>query len=94
MNKKIYEDFESRSGRGVQHYVIKFVSDLRQVGSFLRFPPPIKNDRHDITELLLKSGVKHHNPNPNRKEIDSIKPYYGMRMDIEDYQLTVFSSKN
>jgi len=34
--------FESRSGRGVQHYVIKFVSDLRQVGGFLRFPPPIK----------------------------------------------------
>ena len=28
-----------------QHYVIKFVSDLRQVGVFLRvlqFPPPIK----------------------------------------------------
>ena len=28
--------------RGVQHYVIKFVSDLRQVGGFLQFPPPIK----------------------------------------------------
>ena len=26
----------------IQHYVIKFVSDLREVGSFLRFPPPIK----------------------------------------------------
>ena len=28
----------------IQHYVIKFVSDLRQVGGFLRvhlFPPPI-----------------------------------------------------
>jgi hypothetical protein len=24
------------------HYVIKFVSDLRQVDGFLRFPPPIK----------------------------------------------------
>jgi len=38
-------EFESRSGRGVQHYVIKFVSDLRQVGCFLRvlrFAPPIK----------------------------------------------------
>jgi hypothetical protein len=38
-------EFESRSGRGVQHYVIKFVSDLWQVGGFLqvlRFPPPIK----------------------------------------------------
>ena len=38
-------EFESRSGRGVQHYVIKFVIDLRQVGGFLqvlRCPPPIK----------------------------------------------------
>jgi len=29
----------------IQHYVIKFVSDLQQVGSFFRvflFPPPIK----------------------------------------------------
>jgi len=36
---------ESRSGRGVQHYVIKFVSDLWQVGGILRvlrFPPPTK----------------------------------------------------
>ena len=35
-------EFESRSGRGVQHYMIKFVSDFRQVSSFLwvlRFPP-------------------------------------------------------
>jgi hypothetical protein len=31
-------EFEFRSGRGVQHYVIKFVSDLR----------------HDITKILLK----------------------------------------
>jgi hypothetical protein len=37
--------FESRSGRGVPHYVIKFVNDLWQVGCILRvfrFPPPIK----------------------------------------------------
>ena len=25
----------------IQHYEIKFVSELRQVGGFLRFPPPI-----------------------------------------------------
>jgi hypothetical protein len=38
-------EFESRSGRGAQHYVIKFVSDLLQVDGFLQvlwFPPPIK----------------------------------------------------
>jgi hypothetical protein len=47
-------EFESRSGRGVQHYVRKFVSDLRQVDSFLRvlrFLPPKKNERPDITEI-------------------------------------------
>jgi hypothetical protein len=40
-------EFEPRLGEvySIQHYVIRFVSDLRQVGSFLRvprFPPPIK----------------------------------------------------
>jgi hypothetical protein len=25
-----------------------------KVGGFLQFPPPIKTDWHDITELLLK----------------------------------------
>jgi ribosome-binding ATPase YchF (GTP1/OBG family) len=35
----------AHSGRGLQHYVIKFVSDLRQVDGFLwviRFPPSIE----------------------------------------------------
>jgi hypothetical protein len=39
-------EFKSRSGSySVQHYVIKFVNDLRQVSGFLRVlrcPPPIK----------------------------------------------------
>jgi hypothetical protein len=38
-------EFETRSGLGVQHDVMKFVNDLRQIGGFLRvlrFPPPIK----------------------------------------------------
>jgi hypothetical protein len=30
-----YCDFESLLERGVQHYVMKFASDLRQVGGFL-----------------------------------------------------------
>ena len=40
----------------IQHYVIKFVTDLREVGGFLRvlqFPPPI----HDIPEILLKVAL-------------------------------------
>jgi hypothetical protein len=52
----------------MQNYVIKFVSDLRQVGSFLRvlwFPPPIKlHDRHDKTEILLKVAFKTPLPYP------------------------------
>jgi hypothetical protein len=40
-------EFESHSGEvySIQHYVIKFVNNLRQVGGFLWvlwFPPPIK----------------------------------------------------
>jgi len=45
----------------MQHYVIKFVSDLRQVGGFLqvpRFLSPIFTDLHDITEMLLKVALK------------------------------------
>jgi hypothetical protein len=44
--------------QAIQHYVIKFVSDLRQVGGFLRelmFPPPIKLT---ITIKLPKNLVK------------------------------------
>ena len=41
----------------IQHYVIKFVRELRQVGGFLevlRFHPLSKPDCHDISEILLK----------------------------------------
>ena len=41
----------------IQHYVIKFVSDLQQVNCFLHvlcFPSPIKNDRHYINDIFLK----------------------------------------
>ena len=36
-------EFEPRYGEvySLQHYVIKFVSDVRQGRGFLRFPPPI-----------------------------------------------------
>ena len=49
----------------IQHYVIKFVSDLRQVGGFLwvfRFTPPIKLTAM-IIEILFTCGVKHHQTN-------------------------------
>ena len=46
----------------IQHYVIKFVSDLQQVGGFLwvrRFSPPIKLTVM-INWNIVESGVKHH----------------------------------
>ena len=52
-------EFESRSRRGVQHYVIKFVSDLRQCG-FSPCPPVSstnKTDCYDKTEILLKVAL-------------------------------------
>ena len=53
----------------IQHYVIKFVSDLWQVCGFLwvlRFPPPIKlTDTIYCNWNIVESGInKHHNPNP------------------------------
>ena len=46
----------------IQHYLIKFVSDLWQIGGFLRvlqFPPPRYNWN------IVESGVKYHKPNLN-----------------------------
>jgi len=51
----------------IQHYVIKFVSDLQQVGGFLWGTPTsstIKTDHHDITEILLKVMLKMITPTP------------------------------
>jgi hypothetical protein len=49
----------------IQHYVIKFVCDLQQVGGFLevlRFPPPIKLI-NTYNWNIVESGVKHHKTN-------------------------------
>jgi len=49
----------------IQHYMIKFVTNLRQVWFSPGTPVSTTNkiDRHDITEILLKVTLKHHNPN-------------------------------
>jgi hypothetical protein len=39
-------------GVAIQHYVINFVSDLRQVGFSTN-----KTDRHDIADILLKVAL-------------------------------------
>ena len=41
----------------IYHYAIKFISDLRQVGGFLRFPLTNKTDCNDIAEILLKVAL-------------------------------------
>jgi hypothetical protein len=43
----------------MQHYVIKFVSDLQQVDGFLRVRSSNnKTDCHGITEILLKVFIR------------------------------------
>jgi hypothetical protein len=56
-------EFDSWLGWGVQHYVIKFVSDLRQVSGFLWFPPSIKLT---TTWNIIESEVKHHQTNKQK----------------------------
>ena len=58
------KDLSSNPAHGevysIQHYVIKFVSDLRQVGGFLqllRFSTINKTDRNDIAEILLRVAL-------------------------------------
>ena len=57
-------EFKSPSDEvsSMQYYVIKFVSDLRQVGGFLKvLTTPVsstnKTDHHNITEILLKVAI-------------------------------------
>ena len=53
----------SNPAQAIQHYVIKFVNDLRHViGLFqvLWFPPPIKLTTTIYLQLCWKRGVKHH----------------------------------
>jgi hypothetical protein len=43
----------------IQQYVMKFVSDLWQVGGFSGYSgfPSNKTDRHDTTEIFLKVAL-------------------------------------
>ena len=57
----------------IQHYVIKFVSDLRQVGGSLRFPLSIKLTCFNISEILLKVMFN---------TISLASPKYGINLNI------------
>jgi len=68
----------------IQHYMIKFVNDLPQVDGFLRVLQKLhtnKNDRHDITEILLQVAL-------NTTTITSI----WVRLDSLIFSLKLLSS--
>ena len=57
----------------IQHFVIKFVSDLRQVSGFLwvlLFPPPIKLWPPQYNWNVVESGIKHHQTKTNQIEFE------------------------
>jgi len=75
--------FESRSGRGLQHYVIKFVSDLRHVDGFvrvLRFSAPIKLTATILMKVAL-STIKQTNKNADNLES---KNFEGLLLTLLD----------
>jgi hypothetical protein len=41
----------------IQHYAIKFVSELQEVGGFSQVSSINKTDSHNITEILLKVAL-------------------------------------
>ena len=61
MPSPFFCEFESRSGDVyyIKHYVMKFVSALRQVGDFLHQ----WNWQPQYNWNIVESGVKHHEPN-------------------------------
>jgi hypothetical protein len=69
----------------IQHYVIKFVSDLQQVSGFLQ----VLRLLHRLNLLpwyywnIVESGIKHHNPNPNRIWLDNSCP----KMAIQNFSI-------
>jgi hypothetical protein len=66
----------------IQHYVIKFVSNLRQVGGFLRVSYNNKTNSDDITEKLLKVALN---------TINKTKP--NQTMEIYDWKHTEITIK-
>ena len=71
----------------IQHYVIKFVSDLRQVGGFLwelQFPPPNWPPWYNWN--IVESGIKHHKSNQTYSE--SVKYRITSNLMVETDSIT------
>jgi len=74
-------EFESRSERGVQHYVIKFVSDLRQVGGFFSGSSGFLHQQHWPPRYnwnIVESGILHHQTNKQNHAIfpETVQYYF------------------
>ena len=66
-----------------QHYVIKFVSDLRQAGIFFPTNPASstnKTDRHDIAEMLMKVALNTINHTPCKHTVMKRMSSYNLYM--------------
>jgi hypothetical protein len=62
----------------IQYYVIKFASDLRQVGGFFPGTPVSftnETDHHDITEILLKVTLNTINQPTNQRIWDDVSEF-------------------
>ena len=73
----------------VQHYVIKFVGDLRQVSGYLRvlwFPPSIKLTPQ-YNWNIVDSDVKHHKPNPLKKQLWNITNVISTRKEAMMFEI-------
>jgi hypothetical protein len=83
---------ESWSGRGIHHYVIKFLIDLRQVGGFLRvhqFLPPIKLTPQ-YSWNIVESGIRHHKTNKQTKKQTFFWQWYFLSCFDIRYVITFF----
>ena len=61
-NSRCELDSRSDDVYSILHYVIKIVSDLRQVGGFLRFSPPVKLISWRSVLLVEETRIPGKNP--------------------------------
>ena len=89
-------EFESRSGQGIQHYVIKFVCQWLVTGLWFSLGPLAsstnKTDRHDIIEILLKVALKTIKQQTSSKLIWPLLPT-GQITDDSKFSAALWTSK-
>ena len=78
-------------GDSIQHYVIKFVSDLRQEGGFLLVlcSPPLIKLITTYNWNIVENGIKHHNPNLQHRKDQFFIIIYHVYCDFKHVQFKV-----